>query len=117
MSYSYSFTRTPSGRLLIKLPEEVALFSDFIELIATEERADEFISIVDQVMNGTHDEYEIFYNAPTVVIKPDVTSVSLADILDNPPPEQYMETEEFRKLILVWKEMLPVRFINEDEMH
>lgn len=102
---------------MIKLPEKVALFSNFIELIATKERADEFIDVVDQVMDGTHDEYEIFFNAPTVVIKPDITSVSLADILDNPPPEQYMETEEFRKLIIIWKEKLPIRYIDEDEVH
>ncbi len=45
-----------------------------------------------------------FFNAPTVVIGPHITSVSLADILDEPPPDEYMETDEFRKLILVWKE-------------
>lgn len=112
MKYYYSFTRTPSGRLLIKLPKKVELFSDFIEIIPTEERADEFIKIIDEVQEGKHKEYEIFYNAPTVLIKPDITTVSLADILDDPPPHQTMETEEFRKLILIWKEKLPERFID-----
>ncbi|TXL66752.1 tRNA-Val4 [Cerasibacillus terrae] len=104
MKYSFSFYKDPLGTLRIKLPEEVDMFSDFIEQIALKEEADEFINIIDKVIDGTHDEYEIFFNAPTVVIGPHITSVSLADILDEPPPDEYMETEEFRKLILVWKE-------------
>lgn len=112
MKYSYFFTRTPSGRLLIKLPKDVELFSDFIELISTEEDVKKIIETIDQVINGTYSEYELFLDAPTVLIKPDITTVSLADILDDPPPDQTMETEEFRKLILIWKEKLPERFID-----
>ncbi len=115
--YHYSFTYSPDGMLLLKLPKEIRLFSHFIELIATEERADEFIKNIDEVQKGKHEEYEIFYNASTVLIKPNITSVSLADILDEPPPDQYIETDEFRKLILIWKEKLPVRFINKDDVH
>lgn len=42
-------------------------------------------------------------SAQTVIIKPDITSVSLEDILDDPPPEQYIETEDFLRLILIMK--------------
>src|SRR5699024_1051103 len=113
--YPFNFERDSCGYLILKLPSEIRLFSHFIELIATEERANQFIQIIDEVQEGKHDEYEIFYNAPTVIIKPEVTSVSLSDILDDPPPDQYIETDEFRELILIWKEKLPERFLEEDK--
>ncbi len=61
LKYSYFFKRGPHGFLMIELPKEIELFSDFIEQIALEERADEFIDIIDKVIDGTHDEYEIFF--------------------------------------------------------
>ena len=105
MKYPYSFKRGPHGFLMIELPKEIELFSDFIEQIALEEEADEFIDIIDKVIDGTHDEYEIFFNAPTVTIKPDFTTV-FNEFLIDPPFEQTIETKEFRKLILIWKESL-----------
>src|SRR5699024_8337090 len=98
-------------------PEQIDMFSDFIGQIATEDRANEFIQIIDEVKEGKHDEYEIFFNAPTVLIRPEITSVTLSDILDDPPPDQYIETDQFRELILIWKEKLPIRFIDEDPKH
>lgn len=106
MKYEFSFYKDPLGTLRIKLPEEVDMFSDFIEEIATKELANEIIRNIDSVQKGEKVEEEIMINAPTVVIGPHITSVSLADILDDPPPDEYMETEEFRKLILVWKDKL-----------
>src|SRR5699024_7590623 len=115
--YKYKFYRDPLDSLRIKLPEQIDMFSDFIEQIATEDRADEFIQIIDEVKEGKHDEYEIFFNAPTVLIRPEITSVSLSDILDDPPPDQYIETDQFRELILIWKDKLPVRFVDKDTKH
>lgn len=114
MKYNYTLYRDPLGSLRIRLPERIDMFSDFISLIATEERANQIIQIIDEVQEGKHDEYGIFYNAPTVLIKPEVTSVSLSDILDDPPPDQYIETDEFRELILIWKEKIPERFLDKD---
>ncbi len=117
MKYSYSFRYSYYGTLLLDLPKEVELFANFIELIALEDEVNEIIESIDSVQRGDKDSEEIMIDAPTVLIKPNVTSVSLADILDNPPPDQYIETDEFRKLILIWKEKLPVRFINKDDVH
>src|SRR5699024_1472263 len=103
--------------LLLELPKKIELFANFIELIATEDRADEFIQIIDEVREGKHDEYEIFFNAPSVLIRPEITSVTLSDVLDNPPPDQYRETDEFRELVVIWKEKIPVRFIDKDTKH
>src|SRR5699024_10638046 len=114
MKYSYSFSYSYYGSLLLELPKKIGLFANFIELIATEDEVNEFIQIIDEVKAGKHDEYEIFFNAPTVLIRPEITSVSLSDILDDPPPDQYIETDEFRELILIWKDKLPIRYIDED---
>src|SRR5699024_1124891 len=115
--YPFNFERDSLGYLMLKLPSKIRLFSHFIELFATGDSADEFIQIIDEVRAGKHDEYEIFYNAPTVLIRPEITSVSLSDILDDPPPDQDIETDQFRELILIWKEKIPVRFIDEDTKH
>ena len=104
--------------MLLDLPKEVELFANFIEEIATEELVNEIIESIDSVQRRKKEEEEIMIDAPTVLIKPNITSVSLADILDEPPPDQYIETNEFRKLILIWKEKLPIRFIDEgSELH
>jgi len=111
MKYPYYFEYIVDT-LTLRLPKDIEMFSEFIGQIATEDRADEFIQIIDEVKEGRHDEYEIFFNAPTVLIRPEITSVTLSDILDNPPPDQYIETDQFRELILIWKEKIPVRFID-----
>jgi len=117
LKYPYFFERDSFGILMIKLPKELELFSHFIEEIATEDLVNEIIESIDSVQRREKEEEEIMINAPTVVIAPTVTSVSLSDILDEPPPDQYIETDEFRKLILIWQEKLPVRFIDENDVH
>src|SRR5699024_5349078 len=116
MKYPYYFEYIVDT-LTLRLPKEINMFSHFIDQISKGDRADEFIQIIDELRAGKHDEYEIFYNAPTVLIRPEITSVSLSDILDDPPPDQYIETDQFRELILIWKEKIPVRFIDEDTKH
>src|SRR5699024_12465250 len=109
MKYKYKFYRDPLDSLRIKLPEQIDMFSDFIEQIATEDEVNEFIEIIDEVKAGKHEEYEIFFNAPSVLIRPEITSVSLLDILDeDAQPDQYIETEQYRELIRICKEKLPI---------
>ena len=117
MKYSYLFERDSFGFLMIKLPKKIELFSHFIEEIVTEEDVNLLIDLIDKIVAGTYKEKEVTFDSPTVLIQPDITSVSLSDILDNPPPDQYIETDEFRKLILIWQEKSPVRFINKDDVH
>src|SRR5699024_4229159 len=97
--------------------KEIDIFADCIELIATEDRADEFIQIIDEVKGGKQDEYEIFFNEPTIWIRPEITSDSISGILATPPPDQYIETDQFRELILIRKEKIPVRIIDNDTIH
>src|SRR5699024_8095367 len=114
MRYSYYFEYI--GRsLVLRLPKEINMISEFIGPSATEDLANEVRETIDVVQQGETDEEELMINAPTVLSKPEITSVSLADILDDPPPDQYIETDEFRELVLIWKEKLPERFLDEDE--
>ena len=69
MKYSYEFKRIPLGYLRIILPQEINLFSDFIEDIVFETEMDEYIDIVHKVMEGEYDEFEIEGNATSVLIK------------------------------------------------
>src|SRR5699024_8955574 len=112
MKYPYYFEYV-GRRLILRLPKETSIFANFIQLIATEDLANEVIEAIDSVQKGYKDEEEIMINAPTVLIRPEITSVSLSDILDDPPPDQYIETDQFRELILIWKEKIPVRFIDK----
>ena len=117
MKYPYYFEYV--GRsLILRLPKEIDTFADFIEQIATDDLANEVIEAIDSVQKGDKDEEEIMINVPSVLIRPEITSVSLSDILDeDAPPDQYIETDQFRELILIWKEKLPVRFIDNDTKH
>src|SRR5699024_3807273 len=118
MRYKYKFYRDPLDSLRMKLPEQIDMFSDFIGQIATDDVANEVIEAIDTVQKGDKDEEEIMINAPTVLIRPEITSVSLSDILDeDAPPDQYIETDQFRELILIWKEKLPIRSIDNDTKH
>src|SRR5699024_2138447 len=82
------------------------MFSDFIELIATEDEVNEFIQIIDEVKGGKHDQYEILFDAPMVTIQPEITKVTLSEVLDDPPPDQYIETDQFREMKLIRKEKI-----------
>ncbi len=59
MKYQISFKRGPHGFLMIELPMEIELFSDFIEQIALDEEANKFIDIIDKVKD---EDYEVFFN-------------------------------------------------------
>src|SRR5699024_5264067 len=118
MRYKYKFYRDTLDSLRMKLPEQIDMFSDFIEQIATDDLVNEEIEAIDSIQKGDKDEEEIIINAPSVLIRPEITSVSLSDILDeDPPTDEYIETDQFRELILIWKEKLPVRFIDNDTKH
>ena len=111
MKYPYYFEYIVDT-LTLRLPKDIEMFSEFIGQIATDDLANEVIEAIDSVQNGDKDEVEIMINVPSVLIRPEITSVTLSDILDNPPPDQYIETDQFRELILIWKEKIPVRFID-----
>src|SRR5699024_219278 len=93
MKYKYKFYRDPLDSLRMKLPEQIDMFSDFIEQIATDDLANEVIEAIDSVQKGDKDEEEIMITAPSVLIRPEITSVTLSDVLDDPPPDQYIETD------------------------
>ena len=116
MKYPYYFEYV-GRRLIPRLPKEISIFANFIQLIATDDLANEVIEAIDSVQKGDKDEEEIMINAPSVLIRPEITSVTLSEVLDNPPPDQYIETDQFRELILIWKEKIPVRFIDKDTTH
>ncbi|QAA21595.1 hypothetical protein [Sporolactobacillus terrae] len=109
MKYSYEFKKDPFGDLGITLPEEISLFTDFIENIASEEQVDEYIGYIDKVLNGTYENFEIELNANNVLIKKEVTSV------ENPfqieaPCKNTIETGEFKELLKVWRSKIPEIF-------
>src|SRR5699024_12155506 len=106
------FERDSFGYLMLKLPSEIRLFSHFIELIETDDLANEVIEALDSVQKGDKDEEEIMINAPSDLIRPEITSVTLSDVLDDSPPVQYIETDEFRESVVIWKEKLPIRSID-----
>src|SRR5699024_6565722 len=114
----YKFYKDPLDSLRIKLQVQIDMFYHFIGQIATNDLANEIIEQINSVQKGNKDEEEIMISAPSVLIRPEITSVSLSDILDeDAPQDQYIETDQFRELILIWKEKIPVRFIDNSTKH
>ncbi|MED0587411.1 tRNA-Val4 [Bacillus subtilis] len=96
MKYPYKFEEDPFGDLGIVLPEEISIFSDFIENIATEEQTNEYIDYIEKISEGIYEDFEIELNATNVLIKKDVTIV-----------ENSIETDQFRELLLIWRDKIP----------
>ncbi|MDM5308112.1 tRNA-Val4 [Peribacillus frigoritolerans] len=109
MKYSYEFKRNPLGYLRIILPQEINLFSEFIEDIVFETEVDEYIDIVQIVMEGEYDEFEIEGNATSVLIKKDTTVLHHFYIFDK-PNENEIETEQFKELMLIWRNKISERY-------
>ena len=105
MRYSYEFKEDPFGDIGIVLPEEISLFSDFIENIATEEQVDEYIEYIKKVLDGVYEDFEIELNATSVFIKKDVTIVENNFRIEE-PYENKIETEQFIELLLIWREKI-----------
>ncbi|OXS69824.1 tRNA-Val4 [Priestia filamentosa] len=84
----------------IKLPDEIELFSDFVEDITTEEEADEYIEYVEKVSNGSCDDFEIQLNTTSVFIKKNVAILEHF-FTSKEPKENIIETEQFKELILI----------------
>src|SRR5699024_2655220 len=103
MKYPYYFEYVVRS-LILRLPKEIGTFADFIEQIATDDLANEVIEAIDSVQKGSKDEEEIMINAPSVLIRPAITTVTLSDVLDDPPPDQCKEPDGFRTLVAIWKE-------------
>jgi len=101
----YEFKKDPFGDIGIVLPEEISLFSDFIENIATEEQADEYMEYIKKVLDGTYQDFVIELNATSVFIKKDVTIVENNFRIEE-PFENTIETEQFIELLLVWREKI-----------
>ncbi|WP_339200744.1 tRNA-Val4 [Peribacillus sp. FSL P2-0133] len=109
MKYAYEFYRDHLEMLRIKLPGEIELFADFIEDISTEQKAGEYIKVVENVLNGLYQDFEIQLNATSVLIKKDMTVLEHLFTYEE-SYENEMKTEQFKELMLIWKNKIPERF-------
>ncbi|MCY8973051.1 tRNA-Val4 [Bacillus atrophaeus] len=113
MEYSIEFKRDPLGYLRVILPTELEYFSDFIEDIVSLDEADEYLNIIQEVLDGSSEEYEIQLNTSIAYIKKDKTVVEHL-YTESENDKSSMETEKFKELILVWRDMIPHRYNSDD---
>ncbi|NWK68561.1 hypothetical protein COJ48_06160 [Bacillus cereus] len=102
MKYSHEFWRDPFGGLRIHLPKEIAIVSHFIENLY-EDEVDEYIEILDHVVEGKHPNFELEYNAAGVFIEPEYT-IAINYYISPPNNQCKLETSEFRRLLLLWRD-------------
>ncbi|MCY8103441.1 tRNA-Val4 [Bacillus mojavensis] len=103
MDYSFAFKRDPLGYLRVVLPTELEYFSDFIEDIVTVDEADEYLKIIQEVLDSSSEEYEIQLNTTIAYIKKDQTVVEHL-YTESENDKSSMKTETFKNLILVWRD-------------
>ncbi|MCY7765704.1 tRNA-Val4 [Bacillus subtilis] len=114
MEYSFKFKRDPLGYLRIVLPTELEYFSDFIEDIVSVDEADEYLKIIQEVLDGSSsEEYEIQLNTTIAYIKKDLTVVEHL-YTESENDKSSMETEKFKNLMLVWRDKIPERYKSID---
>ncbi|ADC51495.1 hypothetical protein BpOF4_17270 [Alkalihalophilus pseudofirmus OF4] len=103
MKYYYEFNKDRLGNTRIVLPEKLSLFADFIEDISTVDEVDEYIGYIQNVINSRYIDFEITLNATSVIIKKEVTIVEHHYRIEE-PHNSTMETEEFLKMLFLWRE-------------
>ncbi|KUP33861.1 tRNA-Val4 [Bacillus halotolerans] len=113
MEYSFEFKRDPLGYLRIVFPTELEYFSDYIEDIVSLDEADEYLKIIQEVLDGTSEEYEIQLNTTIAYIKKDTTVVEHL-YTESENDKSSMETEKFKNLMLVWRDKIPQRYKSND---
>ncbi|ETE92495.1 TPA: EndoU domain-containing protein [Bacillus thuringiensis] len=104
MKYTYEFYRDGLGGLRIRLPKEISIISHFLEDILDDE-ADEYIQILDKVVDQKVPQYEIEGNVAAVYIEPNYTS-AINLFMSAPNNQCKIETSEFRKLLVLWRDTL-----------
>lgn len=109
MRYSYEFKEDPFGDLEIVLPEEISIFSDFIQDISTEEEVDEYIGYIRKVIEGVYEDFDITLNSTSVNIKKDMTIAEHHYRIDEPSKNK-IETAAFLELLLIWRDKIPEIF-------
>ncbi|WP_420913145.1 tRNA-Val4 [Bacillus siamensis] len=75
MEYSFECKRDHLGYLRVVLPAELEYFSDFIEDIVSVAEADEYLKMIQDVLDGSSEEYEIQLNTTIAYIKEDQTVI------------------------------------------
>lgn len=106
MEYSFECKRDHLGYLRVVLPAELEYFSDFIEDIVSVDEADEYLKMIQDVLDGSSEEYEIQLNTTIAYIKEDQTVIEHL-YTENENDRSSMETEKFKKLILDWRDKIP----------
>ncbi|ATY27835.1 MULTISPECIES: hypothetical protein [Bacillus] len=113
MEYSFECKRDHLGYLRVILPAELEYFSDFIEDIVSVDEADEYLKLIQDVLDGSSEEYEIQLNTTVAYIKEDQTVIEHL-YTENENDRNSMETEKFKKLILDWRDKIPQRYKSDD---
>ncbi|MHA7765875.1 tRNA-Val4 [Bacillus atrophaeus] len=113
MEYSIEFKRDPLGYLRVILSTELEYFSDFIEDIVSLDEADEYLKIIQEVLDGSSKVYEIQLNTTIAYIKKDKTVVEHL-YTESKNDKSSMETEKFKELMLVWRDKIPHRYKSDD---
>ncbi|QWI78169.1 hypothetical protein JG486_29375 (plasmid) [Bacillus mycoides] len=102
MKYTYEFYRDGLGGLRIRLPKEISIISHFLEDILDDE-ADDYIQILNNVVDQKVPQYEIEGNVAAVYIEPNYTS-AINLFMSAPNNQCKIETSEFRKLLVLWRD-------------
>ncbi|MFI8709559.1 hypothetical protein ACIGHG_21435 [Bacillus sp. NPDC077411] len=104
MKYTYEFYRDGLGGLRIRLPKEIFIISHFLEDTLDDE-VDEYVQILDNVVDEKFPHYEIEGNIAAVYIESNYTSA--INLFMSPPNNQCrIETSEFRKLLVLWRDKI-----------
>lgn len=90
----------------IILPEKLAIFSDVFEDISTKKEADEYIGYVKNVLEEESEDFEKSSCLLQVLNNKKNVTVAMHHYRIDEPYDSTIETDEFLKLKLIWKETI-----------
>ncbi|AEH48346.1 hypothetical protein [Parageobacillus thermoglucosidasius] len=109
MKYIYSF-EFKNGSLLINLPDELAPIESLIgDIESCGGDPSPWLNLIDKVLSGESNFEECTGNSTSLEIQRDVTKVVDNFALDELIDDCIINTEELRKIIVLWAEEYKAR--------
>ncbi|WP_315907220.1 hypothetical protein [Priestia koreensis] len=98
------------GELMIDVPEEISIVVHLVLSDIQEDGSGLWLDIVNKVLSRESFYEELTGNACTMEVKYDLTKIVLEFPTEGAPDHCFIETEELKKIFILWDEALDEKY-------